>query len=73
MLPNKKFKAKEIVNTLIGKVSAIIKAHRIDDQEFFGIGKDKDDAYWMALLRQVMVKRTHTQGYRNLWSNVYHR
>ena len=50
-----KFKAKEIVNTLIGKVSAIIKAHRIDEQEFFGIGKDKDDAYWMALLRQVMV------------------
>ena len=50
-----KFKAKEIVNTLIGKVSAIIKAHRIDEQEFFGIGKEKDDAYWMALLRQVMV------------------
>ena len=50
-----KFKAKEIVNTLIGKVSALIKAHRIDEQEFFGIGKDKDDAYWMALLRQVMV------------------
>ena len=36
-----KFKAKEIVNTLIGKVSALIKAHRIDEQEFFGIGKDK--------------------------------
>jgi ATP-dependent DNA helicase recQ len=50
-----KFKAKEIVNTLIGKVSAIIKAHRIDEQDFFGIGKDKDDAYWMALLRQIMV------------------
>ena len=50
-----KFKAKEIVNTLIGKVSAIIKAHRIDEQDFFGISKDKDDAYWMALLRQVMV------------------
>ena len=50
-----KFKAKEIVNTLIGKVSALIKAHRIDEQDFLGIGKDKDDAYWMALLRQVMV------------------
>ena len=50
-----KFKAKEIVNTLIGKVSALIKAHRIDEQNFFGIGKDKEDAYWMALLRQVMV------------------
>ena len=50
-----KFKAKEIVNTLIGKVSALIKAHRIDEQDFFGIGKDKEDTYWMALLRQVMV------------------
>ena len=50
-----KFKAKEIVNTLIGKVSALIKAHRIDEQDFFGIRKDKEDAYWMALLRQVMV------------------
>jgi len=50
-----KFKAKEIVNTLIGKVSALIKAHRIDEQDFFGIGKDKEDVYWMALLRQVMV------------------
>ena len=50
-----KFKAKEIVNTLIGKVSALIKAHRVDEQDFFGIGKDKEDAYWMALLRQVMV------------------
>ena len=50
-----KFKAKEIVNTLIGKVSALIKAHSIDEQDFFGIGKDKEDAYWMALLRQVMV------------------
>nr|WP_314559522.1 DNA helicase RecQ [uncultured Capnocytophaga sp.] len=50
-----KFKAKELVNTLIGKVSALIKAHRIDEQDFFGIGKDKEDVYWMALLRQVMV------------------
>ncbi len=50
-----KFKAKELVNTLIGKVSALIKAHKIDEQDFFGIGKDKEDAYWMALLRQVMV------------------
>ena len=50
-----KFKAKEIVYTLIGKVSALIKAHKIDEQPFFGIGKEKDDRYWMALLRQVMV------------------
>lgn len=50
-----KFKAKEIVNTLIGKVSALIKAHKIDEQPFFGKGADKTDFYWMALLRQVLV------------------
>lgn len=50
-----KFKAKEIVSTLIGRVTAIIKSHKIDEQSFFGIGKEKDDLYWMALLRQVMV------------------
>lgn len=50
-----KFKAKEIVNTLVGKVTALIKSHKIDEQLFFGIGKEKDDLYWMALLRQVMV------------------
>ncbi|MFK8282932.1 DNA helicase RecQ [Capnocytophaga cynodegmi] len=50
-----KFKAKEIVNTLVGKVTALIKSHKIDEQPFFGIGKEKDDLYWMALLRQVMV------------------
>ncbi|MDO5607336.1 MAG: DNA helicase RecQ [Capnocytophaga sp.] len=51
-----KFKAKEIVNTLIGKVSALIKAHKIDEQPIFGKGAGKDDRYWMALLRQVLVK-----------------
>ena len=34
-----KFKAKEIVNTLIGKVSALIKAHRIDEQDFLESGR----------------------------------
>ncbi|GIM60287.1 ATP-dependent DNA helicase RecQ [Capnocytophaga canis] len=50
-----KFKAKELVNVLVGKVSALIKSHKIDEQAFFGIGKEKDDLYWMALLRQIMV------------------
>lgn len=55
LLTKQKFKAKELVNTLIGKVTALIKAHKIDEQDFFGIGKDKDDTYWMALIRQIMV------------------
>ncbi|WP_421497737.1 DNA helicase RecQ [Flavobacterium columnare] len=49
------YKAKEIILALIGKLNAVIKAHKTDAQPFFGIGKDQDEKYWMALIRQVMV------------------
>ena len=49
------YKSKEIVFTLIGRVNAVIKAHRTDSQSFFGSGGDHDEKYWMALLRQVLV------------------
>ncbi len=49
------YKSKEIVFTLIGRVNATIKAHRTDAQSFFSCGKDKDERYWMALIRQVLV------------------
>ena len=52
---NQKYKSKEIVNVLVGKVNAMIKSHRTDSQEFFGIGEDKPGEYWMALLRQLLV------------------
>ena len=48
------YKSKEVV-TLIGRVNAVIKAHRTDTQSFFGCGSDHDEKYWMALLRQVLV------------------
>lgn len=50
------YKAKEIVFTLIGKVNAVIKAHRTDTQPFFGAGSDQDERHWMALIRQVLVE-----------------
>jgi ATP-dependent DNA helicase RecQ len=49
------YKSKEIVFTLIGRVNAVIKAHRTDVQVFFGTGVAFDEKYWMALLRQVLV------------------
>jgi ATP-dependent DNA helicase RecQ len=49
------YKSKEVVFTLIGRVNAVIKAHRTDVQSFFGSGTDHDEKYWMALLRQVLV------------------
>nr|WP_315155828.1 DNA helicase RecQ [uncultured Flavobacterium sp.] len=49
------YKSKEIVFTLIGRVNAVINAHKTDSQSFFGSGSNHDEKYWMALLRQVLV------------------
>lgn len=50
------YKSKEIIFTLIGKVNAVIKAHKTDSQPFFGKGNDYEEKYWMALIRQVLVE-----------------
>ena len=52
---NEKFKAKEIVKTLVGQVNALISSHKADEKQCFGSGKDKDELYWMALTRQTLV------------------
>jgi|TARA_R110000751_G_scaffold105046_4_gene200904 ATP-dependent DNA helicase RecQ len=52
---NEKYKAKELVNVIVGKSNALISSHKTDDQPFFGKGKDKDKSYWMALTRQILV------------------
>jgi ATP-dependent DNA helicase RecQ len=52
---NEKYKSKDLVNVIIGKENALIKSHKTDAQSFFGIGKEKDDKFWMALIRQVLV------------------
>jgi len=50
-----KFKTKEIVKALVGKTNALISSHKTDEKDFFGIGDDKDEAFWMALTRQTLV------------------
>ena len=52
---NQKYKSKEVVNTLVGKVNALLKSHKTDAQSYFGAGNNKEGAYWMALIRQALV------------------
>ena len=52
---SEKFKAKEIVRTLVGVTNALIASHKTEEKEVFGIGADKDKHYWMALIRQALV------------------
>ncbi|QCX38753.1 RecQ family ATP-dependent DNA helicase [Aureibaculum algae] len=49
------YKSKEVVNTLIGKSNALLKSRRTDEQTYFGVGKNKENVFWMALIRQVLV------------------
>jgi ATP-dependent DNA helicase RecQ len=49
------YKSKEIVFSLLGKVNSVIKSYKTDTQDYFGKGKDFDEKYWMALIRQAMV------------------
>lgn len=52
---NESYKSKDLVNIIIGKENALIKSHKTDTQPFFGIGNNKSDKFWMALIRQVLV------------------
>lgn len=52
---NETYKSKDLVNVIIGKENALIKSHKTYTQPFFGIGNDKSDKFWMALIRQVLV------------------
>ncbi len=49
------YKSKEVINTLIGRVNAVLKSYKTDSQPFFGSGKEHDEKFWMALIRQIMV------------------
>jgi ATP-dependent DNA helicase RecQ len=50
-----KYKSKDIVSTIVGKENAMLNSHKTPTRPFFGIGKERSDMYWMALLRQVLV------------------
>jgi len=52
---SEKFKSKQVVLVLEGKVNAIIASHKTNEKPFFGIGKEHSQGYWMALIRQSLV------------------
>ena len=54
---NQKYKAKDLVQVIVGKSNALISSHKTDQQPFFGVGQAKDARHWMALIRQVLVAK----------------
>jgi len=54
-MTKEEYRSKEIINTLVGKENALLISHKTHLQSIFGIGKEKDERYWMGLIRQVFV------------------
>ncbi|APD05562.1 DNA helicase [Flavobacteriaceae bacterium UJ101] len=52
---NQILKTKELVNTLTGSETAIIKSYKISDEDFFGIGKEHNKHFWTAIIRQALI------------------
>ncbi len=48
-------KAKHVCAFLSGAVTADIKSYRHDQMPLFGVGKDKDEHFWNAVIRQTVV------------------
>ncbi|MDA9812019.1 RQC domain-containing protein, partial [Flavobacteriaceae bacterium] len=55
LFTKEKYKAKEVVKTLIGEKNALIQSHKTHESELFGKGTSKDTFFWMALIRQALV------------------
>jgi ATP-dependent DNA helicase RecQ len=51
------FKAKHIINILTGKNTATLKNFKHHKLESFGIGMEKDEKFWNAIIRQMLIER----------------
>ncbi len=49
------YKPKELIKTLMGENTALIKSHKTNKLSVFGLGSQKDSSFWMALIRQALV------------------
>ena len=52
-----KFKADHISNILAGNDDAAIKSYKHNEIELFGSGKDHDEKFWNAVIRQALIAR----------------
>ncbi|MCA4810111.1 DNA helicase RecQ [Empedobacter stercoris] len=53
---NQKLKLNDVVNVIVGKETSITKSYNLSSEDFFGIGKSKEDYYWKSILRQLIVR-----------------
>lgn len=50
-----KFKPEHVAKVLTGQVNSAIRTYKHHHLEIFGQGKDKDERFWVAVLRQALI------------------
>jgi len=53
---NQKFKSPQLVNTLLGNLTAILKTHSANNLDQFGKGVEKGEKHWSYIVRQLIVQ-----------------
>ncbi len=51
------YKINDVVKIFTGNENALIKSHRKHLEKYFGIGKDKEESYWHALIRHMLIHK----------------
>jgi ATP-dependent DNA helicase RecQ len=59
------FKAKHIVNIIIGKNSTTMKSFKHNQLEEFGKGADEDERFWNATIRQALISQLLVKDIEN--------
>ena len=62
------YKQKDIVNILIGKNSALLVSHNINDNKYFGSGKSNNEYFWNGLLWYLRVENMILKKIENFGS-----
>lgn len=60
-----KFKSDHIANFIAGNETSAIKSYKHNNLPNFGIGDDKKEKYWQALIRQALIARLITKDIEN--------
>ncbi|MDX5326271.1 MAG: DNA helicase RecQ [Bacteroidota bacterium] len=53
---NERFKAEQVINALLGKLTSILKTHKADEMDEFGALSDSNEIYIGNILRQAVVR-----------------
>lgn len=60
-----KVKPEHVADVLVGNVNSAVKSYKHNQLPIFGKGKDKDEKFWLAVMRQALIARLVSKEIEN--------